>query len=300
MDKVAIVVVVYNSTMIHKQIECIRKYCIDDHHIVVIDNSTNKKASEFTKYHSENDEAQYFKCNASSSNGSDSHAFACNFAMDKLYPHYRFFFYLDHDNFPIKKFSVKRSLKGKVITGIAQHKPPNQKIYFWPGCVMLDTKDIEKPMIDFSTNHEERLDTGGNLFKITEKFGIEKFGSFDEVSYENPYYKGELYNYYALLDNGTYMHFINSSNWAEASGNEERVNSLLTVLGEWMAVETKRVLFINHKQKQCGVYQYGLRTANILKKSLNYDIFYCEFENKEEFHAAQLSLSHPPHTPVFH
>lgn len=39
------------------------------------------------------------------------------------------------------------------------------------------------------------------------------------------------------------------------------------------------VLFINHKEKQCGVYQYGRRTANILK---NY--VYCEVSSLEELY----------------
>jgi hypothetical protein len=44
-----------------------------------------------------------------------------------------------------------------------------------------------------------------------------------------------------------------------------------------------KVLFFNHKQKQCGVYQYGYRTAQTLKKSSVYDFIYCEAETKNEY-----------------
>lgn len=43
------------------------------------------------------------------------------------------------------------------------------------------------------------------------------------------------------------------------------------------------VLFINHKQKQCGVYQYGYRSANILNKSQEYNFVYAEVESEKEF-----------------
>ena len=43
------------------------------------------------------------------------------------------------------------------------------------------------------------------------------------------------------------------------------------------------VLFLNHKKKQCGVYQYGLRIYNILKltKDINYE--YYELDCVEEY-----------------
>src|ERR1700734_2237589 len=44
----------------------------------------------------------------------------------------------------------------------------------------------------------------------------------------------------------------------------------------------KNVLFVNHKVKQCGVYQYGLRSANILKGSTKYNYTYAEIENQTE------------------
>jgi hypothetical protein len=53
----------------------------------------------------------------------------------------------------------------------------------------------------------------------------------------------------------------------------EQVNSL----------KIKKILFINSKQVQCGVYQYGLRLSNILKKSKKIDFFYVELQDPNEF-----------------
>lgn len=45
----------------------------------------------------------------------------------------------------------------------------------------------------------------------------------------------------------------------------------------------KTVLFLNHKEKQCGVYQYGKRTADIITKSLDYNIVYAEIDSGAEY-----------------
>ena len=43
-----------------------------------------------------------------------------------------------------------------------------------------------------------------------------------------------------------------------------------------------RLYFINSKEKKCGVYQYGLRLWDTIKKS-ELDISYFEIENETEF-----------------
>lgn len=45
----------------------------------------------------------------------------------------------------------------------------------------------------------------------------------------------------------------------------------------------KTILFLNHKQKQCGVYQYGRRSADILKKAKQFNFVYCEVESRGEY-----------------
>jgi len=52
-----------------------------------------------------------------------------------------------------------------------------------------------------------------------------------------------------------------------------------------------RVLFLNHKQRQCGVYQYGKRTYNLLKQSLLIDFYYEEVENEDEYVTAVKNLT---------
>lgn len=45
----------------------------------------------------------------------------------------------------------------------------------------------------------------------------------------------------------------------------------------------KKIIFLNHKQKQCGVYQYGKRSGDILRKAKNCEFIYCEVESLLEY-----------------
>jgi SAM-dependent methyltransferase len=46
------------------------------------------------------------------------------------------------------------------------------------------------------------------------------------------------------------------------------------------------ILFINHREKACGVWQYGKRLAQILSRSERYDFVYAEVDSRAEFDAA--------------
>ena len=51
------------------------------------------------------------------------------------------------------------------------------------------------------------------------------------------------------------------------------------------------ILFFNHTKKQCGVYQYGIRLFDILKKTEDINYIYIEVDNFEEYKTAILNHS---------
>lgn len=228
--KTAIVIVTYNvPDLIIRQIDLLRKYCKDDFDIIVVDNSTRPEAIDSIAYHCQVRGVRVIKTQASSRNSSGSHVFACNLSYSILKDEYDYFFYLDHDNFPVKEFSVESILKGKTMAGLGQTK---SKTYFWAGCVMWNNYLVDHSLIDFSTSHEHGLDTGGMLYQVIEKYGIDQCVFFDEIYHENPSFRKPPYNFYAMINGGMFMHFINSSGWNPTEGNTERVNSLLNILEE--------------------------------------------------------------------
>lgn len=228
-----IVVIVYNidSRIFLLQMEAIRKFCKDDYIVEIIDNSNIEISAEAIRYHSKELGVSYIRTHSTVQNGSESHSFAAQLSWERVKDvGSKYFFYLDHDCIPVKKFSVKEIIGDKIFAGMGQGK--NGKTYWWPGCVMIDGSKIDKDIIDFSTNAEFGLDTGGNLYKAIEHYGKDKCIFFNEEYYQNPYFTGRLYNHYVMINQGMFFHCIAGSNWANIEANEERINTLVTVIRE--------------------------------------------------------------------
>ena len=149
--------------------------------------------------------------------------------------------FLDHDIFPIKNFSVKEVLKDKIIAGIGQTKI--NKTYMWPGCFALDNQKAQQNLVDFSTNSEFGLDTGGNLYRLVEAHGQNNCVFFDQFQVENTLYDKYDYHFFTTVSTRagqptfSFMHFLNASNWNNSQYNEERINSLLKVLRNYVNTE---------------------------------------------------------------
>jgi len=225
----AIVIVVYNiADLITKQIECIRKFCTDtDYDIIVVDNSDIKEVTDAVSYYVSSLDVIYLKTTSAYHNDSNGHAFACNMSYLKFKDDYNLICYFDHDLFMVKPFSVAETLKDKIIAGLGQSK---SKDYYWPGLVMWNNQSIDHSLINFSVSHELGLDTGGMLYPIIEKYGKDLCAFFDEKYYENQFYHKTFYNFYSMMNNDTFMHFINSSNWNPVEDNKERISTLLHIL----------------------------------------------------------------------
>ena len=221
-----IVIVTYNRPdFLPIQLELIRSFCLDEHEVVVVDNSTIEAAA--TEISIIASQCRHYRTAAHSKNGSDSHAFAANFAFNKLRDDYEHYLFIDHDIFPTKPFSVPEMLCDRFIGGLGQVK---HKTYLWPGFVFWRNDKIES--LDFSTSLG--LDTGGNTWKEVERIGVDGIAWQSEVYHENQYFKEPPYNFYSVIG-GHWMHWINGSGWNKQNGQEERIESLKRILYENLA-----------------------------------------------------------------
>ncbi len=220
--RTAVIIIAFNDArLIRKQLELIDKFCFDSPDIIVFDNSNIERINvAFKSNHI------YYKFPGYYLNPSDSHSTAANAAYKMFSPFYDKLLFLDHDCFPIKNFSIKTMLNGAHVSGLGQQK---SKVYFWPGCVAFDVKQLNGFPVDFSTNQEHGLDTGGNLFHVFEKFGGV---CLNEQCVMNPYFTELPYNFYSTIFNGTFMHFTNASNWNKTPLNEHRIETLYNILDE--------------------------------------------------------------------
>ena len=205
-----IIIITYNNAdLINRQVQCIKKFCKDQFDIVIIDNSDKKDVIDAIQYYNSTLKCLYYKTQSAEKDSSKSHCFAANFAYNKYKDLYKYFAFLDHDLFPVMDFSVEKILD-----------------------LLFNNSKIEQPLIDFSTNQEFELDTGGNLYKVIEKYNTEEFIFFNEQYSQNPYFNKSHYNFYSMINNEMFMHFINGSNWNNSEHQVERINSLLNILEE--------------------------------------------------------------------
>ncbi len=230
--KVGVIVITYNlsSEVFLLQMAAIRKYLTDDFVIEIFDNSNNLEMAEHIRYHAEQLGIKYTKTFSNSQNGSDSHSFAANLSYQRIKNDYSYYLYLDHDLIPVRNFSVIRMLENdKVMAGIGQGA---KKKYFWPGCVMWNADVIDRGMIDFSYSHELGLDTGGGLYKIVDRYGIENCVFFNEAYHQNPNFVSNEYGYYTAINDGMFFHCVNASNWNGVNRHEERINAFINLVKE--------------------------------------------------------------------
>lgn len=227
--KVGIIIITYNldARIFLLQIECIRKFCKDENYTIeVVDNSSNEEMAETIRHHAQEQEVNYKRTYSSFTNDSRSHSFAANLSYNTFKNVYDVFFYLDHDCIPVKEFSVLEMLGDSIIAGV---RAGIKTFYYWPGCLIWNNTLIDKELINFNPNNELRLDTGGEFYKVIEKYG-DGCKYFDEIGYENPYFfNTPLYYFYTTIYKNTFLHFIGASNWMALEKNEERLNSLINI-----------------------------------------------------------------------
>jgi len=218
-----ILIIFYNvPKLLLVQHDYLKRFCTGDYELIVVDNSTDPESIEAICYHSKRLGLEYLKTNAASMNGSQSHAFALTLAYQKYKNKYDILVTLDHDCIPIRPFSPAQILASKKIAGLGQQK--GNVTYMWPGCTMFRT-EVE---MDFSI--VANRDTGGATNKAIQAVGKANCTFFNEEYAENPSFNKSQYNFYALINNKMFAHFINGSNWAGSADNEERLNSLFNEL----------------------------------------------------------------------
>jgi predicted O-methyltransferase YrrM len=159
-------------------------------------------------------------------------------AATAAYNHFKWVFnrilILDHDCFPIFPFTLKGMLGNNMLAGLCQRKA---KDYLWAGCVAFDSEGLidNGDEVDLHVDTELFLDSGGKLYPLVEKYAEKGLCRFINEEYESNPATSELitmYQSYALLNNKTFIHFINGSNWNKEVSNEERINSLFAILNQ--------------------------------------------------------------------
>jgi glycosyltransferase involved in cell wall biosynthesis len=223
-DTAIIVIAHNNAPFILHQIHMISTLCVDDFDIVIVDNSSENNHDVKSLIHGVDPlltKRIVYQCfpidphgysGIDTKNPSINHALACQAAWEHNKGDYSFVLFLDHDNFPIKKFSVKEMLSGFLMAGIIQG---NQKKYLWMGCLAMNAICLKIHPVSFMVDSEYGLDTGGKLYTVIERLGLDRVRSFDQEYTNAKYADGSSAIQSDFIYNKTFFHFVNGSNWAK-------------------------------------------------------------------------------------
>jgi glycosyltransferase involved in cell wall biosynthesis len=214
MIKTGIITVTYNvSKLLTYQVECFKKYCTDDYELIVIDNSNDVDEIYEIKNICYDNGIRYVGTYISVNSGnipSTNHGLALNYAHKEFKSEFDYLFFIDHDLFPVKKFSVKEILGKKIISG-CENVISNTK-YLWPGCLMI--KKLEE---SFDFTPVGPLDTGGRLSNfIKENENKVLYLNNKKVDINTNFNDKYMHNFYWDIHDGTFIHFINASNWSNS------------------------------------------------------------------------------------
>lgn len=220
MPTVAAIINFQSPLFVIEQVLRIERHLKPDH-IVVFDNSRNDDYCADIKEQATVVGAEYIRLDLYEGDSSRHHSMALNAAYSKLKDSYEIVALMDHDVFPFKDSDIFEVAKGFVFCGLKQVK--DEKEYFHPGTLFLNTHKLISSHIDFSPI--PGMDTGGQLWEII------KFLQHNEILAFPHQFEPELG--YEIV-NDCMMHFVKGSNWQKTDEikHRERLAELFKRLKE--------------------------------------------------------------------
>lgn len=239
-----IIVIGFNNyRVIEKQIDMIDHFVTDHFQYVVFDNSSDEiEAQKIQKLCQEKKKA-YVRLKSSrcpASMPSENHAIAVNYVYRnyilKRKPEY--FVLLDHDIFPVTRYSFVDKLKKQPFYGY--YKKENSGIcYLWPGFSIFRGDYVYGKKINFMTNWGHGGDTGSSnyiaLYKHYSKSQDSDFASFKRITlFDDGNPQGDVYS---IMD-GAWIHMLNGSKWnKEATNYSQKQDIVFDMLDKFKSGE---------------------------------------------------------------
>lgn len=196
------------------------------------------------------------------------------------------YLFIEHEQLLVFKYQLEDIFQLVNYYGLyKQHIDMKKAIYLYYSagdCLADDSIMRFSPEKQF-TDHIYDILLKRNLDYFTSVYGV-KYPSFNLLYREN-----QTYGY---IPNEHPIYYEQNHIWKPI----QDIKTIKDTFDTYMCNFEKQyppkqinVLFVNHKIKKCGVYQYGIRLYNILKKSKNVHFVFCEIENHDEY-KEQLAL----------
>jgi len=228
-NTLTIITIAFNSPQLFElQSKFLKKFIDCKFHYVIVDNSSNSKASKRIEDYCTKSKITYLKIPKTvyrDLDGSTSHGYALNWAYAQVVRRYRIkkFGFIDHDLYPIKKMNLDKVLDTYPIWGRKQYR--GDRWYVWPGLFFIDRRKIKKVKLNFLP--DIGLDTGGSNWLIFfHKYKKEKIPA---MKHRVKYFRktdGSKQND-AVEYIGDWLHIINTSKWQKGQSKTAYTKSLL-------------------------------------------------------------------------
>ena len=238
-DTIDIVTIAFNNVnLIDYQVKLLKKNIKDAFLFTVFDNSNNEKSSILIKQFCDKHGVPYLKLNNindSRITPSQSHALALNCVIQNFirYRTSKYFVLLDHDIFPIKKYSFIQRLNNQAFywVKVLKQKFGYKYYYMWPWFCIFNKDKFNFNLMDFSPNF--LWDTGVMNYSLYRKYDIWKYEFSTRETLpiiKNPsnYYEDQDWKY-ELID-WSWIHFINAGEWVKTHNYKKKMYLLYKLL----------------------------------------------------------------------
>lgn len=231
-ESVLTVSIAFNAPeMIKHQIALMGKFYSDPYEMIIVDNSDLPKAEAAIKNTCLSSGIKYERSPAAWNRGSESHGNCLNWVLKNIVipSDYRYFAFMDHDIFPIRKVKMLETVRLHGLFGVPQAWTKNW--YLWPGLVFFDREMINKfcqeELLDFRPV-PEKWDTGGSMWlQLYSKIPMESIPKvfMKRHAVRDRMDSPQLDSYETINDD--WMHVLNGSMWMPSRPGEAPKNILM-------------------------------------------------------------------------
>lgn len=238
-QQVDIVVIAFNNLeLLEYQYKFIKKNLNDKYSYIIADNSTNKAAREQIEKFCYKNNISYFSMPFNFLNfigGSYSHAACINYVCHKILPkrQSKYYAFIDHDLFPIAKYSIIEHLKTQPVYGVLRDR--EVAWYIWAGMAFFSASEFAPKTMDFMPIKVNGvyLDTGGGNWKYLKNFNLSEtcFPNVELIAIRD----GDDYHLDKVqyIDNSCWLHTINGSCWNHDAGGD-KMHIIEILLNEYL------------------------------------------------------------------
>lgn len=230
-DLLIMTVAFNNLHTIELQNQFLRKYLTDNYFYVVIDNSSHRASSEAIRIYCQANRIGYVRPFLRLyRTGSKSHGSALNWAYHYFVQksHFRYFGFIDHDLYPVKKTSILSYLERQPIYGLLQERI--EKWYLWAGFCFFDQIYLQDKKVNFFPQ-QGVVDTGGMNYYSLYKYLDRDLLEFPQQTYRkitaSPIVQEG--NIEFLSD---WLHTFNASGWLAFNNASEREVEVKKILDD--------------------------------------------------------------------